>query len=144
MSNRPVNPPGWPMPKGYVNAVAARGEHIFVAGQVGWTAEQRFEAKDLAGQVAQALRNTVEVLAAAGAGPRHIVRMTWYVTDKREYMAQLGEIGRAYREILGRHYAAMTLVEVAALLEGDAKIEIETTAVIPDEDRAPAKEGAAP
>jgi len=144
VSNRPVNPPGWPMPKGYVNAVAARGEHIFVAGQVGWTAEQRFEAKDLAGQVAQALRNTVEVLAAAGAGPRHIVRMTWYVTDKREYMAQLGEIGRAYREILGRHYAAMTLVEVAALLEGDAKIEIETTAVIPDEDRAPAKEGAAP
>jgi enamine deaminase RidA (YjgF/YER057c/UK114 family) len=132
------------MPKGYVNAVAARGEHVFVAGQVGWTAEQRFEATDLAGQVAQALRNTVEVLAAAGAAPRHIVRMTWYVTDKREYMAQLGEIGRAYREIVGRHYVAMTLVEVAALLEGDAKIEIETTAVIPDEDRAPAKEGAAP
>jgi enamine deaminase RidA (YjgF/YER057c/UK114 family) len=132
------------MPKGYVNAVAARGEQIFVAGQVGWTAEQRFEAKDLAGQVAQALRNTVEVLAAAGAAPRHIVRMIWYVTDKREYLAQLGEIGRSYREILGRHYVAMTLVEVAALLEGDAKIEIETTAVIPDEDRAPAKEGAAP
>ena len=144
MSNRPVNPPGWPMPKGYVNAVAARGDLVFVAGQVGWTAEQLFEAKDLAGQVAQALRNTVEVLAAAGAEPRHVVRMTWYVTDKREYLAQQGEIGRAYREIVGRHYAAMTLVEVAALLEGDARIEIETTAVIPDEDRAPAKEGAAP
>jgi enamine deaminase RidA (YjgF/YER057c/UK114 family) len=144
VSNRPINPPGWPMPKGYVNAVAARGELVFVAGQVGWTAEQRFEAKDLAGQVAQALRNTVEVLAAAGAAPRHIVRMTWYVTDKREYLASLAEVGRCYREIVGRHYVAMTLVEVAALLEGDAKIEIETTAVIPDEDRAPAKEGAAP
>jgi enamine deaminase RidA (YjgF/YER057c/UK114 family) len=144
VSNRPINPPGWPMPKGYVNAVAARGELVFVAGQVGWTAEQRFEAKDLAGQVAQALRNTVEVLAAAGAGPRDIVRMTWYVTDKQEYLAQLGEIGRSYREIIGRHFVAMTLVEVAALLEDDAKIEIETTAVISDEDRAPAKEGAAP
>jgi enamine deaminase RidA (YjgF/YER057c/UK114 family) len=137
MSNRSINPPGWPVPKGYVNGVAARGEHVFVAGQVGWTAEQRFAAKDFAGQLRQALQNTVAVLEAAGAAPRHIVRMTWYVTDKREYLASLAEIGRCYREILGRHYVAMTLVEVAALLEDEAKIEIETTAVIPDGDRAP-------
>jgi enamine deaminase RidA (YjgF/YER057c/UK114 family) len=134
---RSINPAGWPTPKGYANGVAARGELVFVAGQVGWTPDGRFEAKDFAGQVGQALRNTVAVLEAAGAEPRHIVRMTWYVTDKRDYLANLAEVGRCYREIIGRHYVAMTLVEAAALLEDDAKIEIETTAVIPDAESAP-------
>jgi enamine deaminase RidA (YjgF/YER057c/UK114 family) len=137
MSLRVLNPPGWSTPKGYVNGIAARGEMVFVAGQIGWTRDQRFETDDFVGQLRQALMNTVDVLAAAGAEPRHIVRMTWYVTDKREYLSRLAEIGRCYREIIGRHFVAMTLVQVVALVEDRAKLEIETTAVVPDLETTP-------
>jgi enamine deaminase RidA (YjgF/YER057c/UK114 family) len=128
-----INPPGWPRPKGYSNATAGTGRHVFVAGQIGWTPEERFETDDLVGQVRQALANTLVVLAAAGAGPEHVARMTWYVTDKREYLARLPEIGAAWRETIGRNFPAMTLVQVAALVEDRARIEIETTALVPDE-----------
>jgi enamine deaminase RidA (YjgF/YER057c/UK114 family) len=137
MTVRPVNPPGWPTPKGYANGMTACGRLVFVAGQIGWTGEQRFETDDFVGQVRQALHNTVAVLDAAGAAPRHIVRMTWYVTDKREYLSRLDEVGRCYREIIGRHFPAMTLVQVVALVEDRAKVEIETTAVIPDREEDP-------
>ena len=126
-----LNPAEWAKPKGYANGIAAEGRMIFVAGQIGWTAEARFESDDLVDQTRQALRNIVRVLAEAGARPEHIVRLTWYVTDKRDYMARNADLGKVYREILGRHYPAMTLVQVAALLEDRAKIEIEATAVIP-------------
>jgi enamine deaminase RidA (YjgF/YER057c/UK114 family) len=126
-----LNPPGWPTPRGYANGIAAEGRVIFVAGQVGWTAAGRFETDDFAGQVRQALANVRDVLAVAGAGPEHVARMTWYVTDRREYLARLQDVGRAYREIMGKHYPAMTLVEVRALLEDGAKVEIEATAVLP-------------
>jgi enamine deaminase RidA (YjgF/YER057c/UK114 family) len=129
---QPVNPPGWPQPKGYVNGMTGRGRLVFVAGQIGWSEAQIFTTDDFVGQLEQALRNTVAVLAAAGARPEHIARMTWYVTDKREYVARLPEIGRRYREIMGRHFPAMALVQVVALVEDRAKIEIETTALIPD------------
>jgi enamine deaminase RidA (YjgF/YER057c/UK114 family) len=131
---RPVNPPGWPQPKGYVNGMTGRGRLVFVAGQIGWNEAQIFTTDDFVGQLEQALRNTVAVLEAAGARPQHIARMTWYVTDKRVYLASLPAIGRAWREILGRHFPAMALVQVVALIEDRAKIEIETTALIPDED----------
>jgi enamine deaminase RidA (YjgF/YER057c/UK114 family) len=129
---RAVNPPDWPQPRGYANGMTGRGRLVFVAGQIGWTADQRFETDDLVGQLEQTLRNTLSVLAAAGAGPEHIARMTWYVTDKREYVSRLPEIGRRYRDIMGRHFPAMALVQVVALVEDRAKIEIETTAVVPD------------
>ena len=133
-SLRAVNPPGWPQPKGYANAITGRGRLVFVAGQVGWRPEEESFASDaFAGQFEQALRNTVSVLAAAGAKPEHVARMTWYVTDKREYLAALPELGRAWRALMGRHYPAMALVEVAGLVEDRAKIEIETTALVPDE-----------
>jgi enamine deaminase RidA (YjgF/YER057c/UK114 family) len=131
---RSVSPPDWPQPRGYANAVTGRGRLVFVAGQIGWTADQRFLTDDLVGQLEQTLRNTLSVLAAAGAGPAHIARMTWFVTDKREYVSRLPEIGRCYRDIIGRHFPAMALVQVVALVEDRAKIEIETTALIPDED----------
>jgi enamine deaminase RidA (YjgF/YER057c/UK114 family) len=130
---RPVNPPGWAQPKGYANGITGRGRLVFVAGQIGWNEAQIFTTDDFVGQLEQALRNTVAVLAAAGARPEHIARMTWYVTDKREYLASLPAIGRAWREILGRHFPAMALVQVVALIEDRAKIEIETTALVPDE-----------
>jgi enamine deaminase RidA (YjgF/YER057c/UK114 family) len=126
-----LNPPGWPTPRGYTNGIAAEGTVIFVAGQVGWTATGRFETDDFAGQARQALENIRDVLAVAGARPEHVARMTWYVTDRREYLARLQDVGRAYREVMGRHYPAMTLVEVRALLEDGAKVEIEATAVLP-------------
>jgi enamine deaminase RidA (YjgF/YER057c/UK114 family) len=126
-----VNPDGWARPSGYSNGVVAEGRMVFVAGQVGWNAQMRFETDDFAAQVRQALQNTVAVLRAAGAKPEHIARMTWYVLDKREYLASLGQIGAAYREILGKVYPAMTLVQVGALVEDRARVEIETTAVIP-------------
>jgi enamine deaminase RidA (YjgF/YER057c/UK114 family) len=127
-----VNPPGWPRPKGYSNGVIGRGTLVFVAGQVGWNAEERFESRDFVAQFRQALRNTVEVLAAAGAKPEHVARMTWYVVDKKEYLARIAEVGAAYRDVMGRTYPAMTLVEVGALVAEEARVEIESTAVIPD------------
>ena len=130
MGNRTVLPEGWHRPKGYSNAVIAQGRQIYVAGQVGWDSEERFNSDDIAEQAAQALRNVVAVLEAAGAGPEHIVRMTWYVTDKAAYIAGLKEIGQAYREIIGRNFPAMTAVEVTALIEDRAKVEVECTAVV--------------
>jgi len=130
MGNRTVLPEGWHRPKGYSNAVIAQGHQIYVAGQVGWDSEERFNSDDIAEQAAQALRNVVAVLEAAGARPEHIVRMTWYVTDKAAYIAGLKEIGQAYREIIGRNYPAMTAVEVTALVEDRAKVEVECTAVV--------------
>ena len=133
MGNQIVLPEGWLRPKGYSNAVIAQGCQIYVAGQVGWDSEERFNSDDIAEQAAQALRNVVAVLEAAGARPEHIVRMTWYVTDKAAYIAGLKEIGQAYREIIGRNFPAMTAVEVTALVEDRAKVEVECTAVV-DED----------
>ncbi len=125
-------PPGWPRPRGYANGVTARGRMVFVAGMIGWDAEGVFHTDDLAGQVRQALQNVVAVLAEGGARPEHIVRMTWYVTDRKAYVAAYPEIGRAFREIIGSFNAAMTAVEVAGLIEDRAQVEIEVTAVIPD------------
>jgi len=127
-----LNPKHWRAPKGYSNGVAARGRSVYVAGQVGWNADCRFETDDFAGQVRQALENTVAVLAEADGKPHHIVRMTWYVTDKHEYLDNLKEVGKAYRDVIGGHYPAMALVQVGGLVEDRARVEIETTAVIPD------------
>ena len=127
-----LHPKGWKPALGYANGVAASGRMVFTGGMVGWTGDCVFETDDFAGQVAQALRNIVAVLAEAGAGPEHIVRLTWFVTSKAEYLASLKEIGRAYREVIGRHYPAMALVQVVALVEDRAKVEIEATAVIPE------------
>ena len=126
-----LHPKHWAAAKGFANGIAAEGKQIFVAGQVGWTAEQVFESDDFAAQTEQALRNIVEVLAEAGARPEHIVRLTWYVTSKREYIDRLRDVGAAYRRVLGRHFPAMTLVQVVALVEDRAKVEIEATAVVP-------------
>lgn len=131
--NRTLNPKSWAKPKGYANGIAARGTLVFVAGQIGWNgARESFETDDFVGQAKQALSNVVAVLGEAGAKPEHIVRFTWYVTDKQEYVSRLPEMGKTYRDVIGRHYPAMTLVEVKALVEDRAKIEIEATAVIPD------------
>ena len=124
-------PPGWPRPKGYANGVAASGRQVFIAGMIGWDAQGVFHSDDLAAQARQALQHIVAVLAEAGGRPEHIVRMTWYVTDKRAYLAAGREIGQAFREIIGSYNAAMTAVEVTALIEDRAKVEIEATAVIP-------------
>ncbi len=124
-------PEGWPRPRGYSNGVLAEGRQIFVAGQVGWDAQGRFESPDLAGQVKQSLENVIAVLAAADAGPEHIVRLTWYVTSRDEYHAQLQQIGTAYRAVMGKHFPAISVVQVVALMEAQAKVEIEATAVIP-------------
>lgn len=126
-----LQPPGWPSPKGYSNGVSARGRLVFTAGQVGWNAQGNFP-DTLAGQVELALGNVVAVLAEAGAGPEHLVRLTWFITDRRAYLDAQSEIGAAYRRVLGRHYPAMSLVEVSALVESKALVEIEATAVIPD------------
>jgi enamine deaminase RidA (YjgF/YER057c/UK114 family) len=126
-------PEGWAKPSGYANGVAAAGRLVFVAGQIGWNpAASQFETDDFAAQTGQALRNVAAVLAAAGAGPEHVVRMTWYVTDKAAYLASRREIGRAWREVMGRHYPAMAVVVVSALMEDRAKVEIEATAVVPE------------
>jgi len=125
-------PAGWPRPKGYANGVAARGRMVFVAGMIGWDAQGVFHSDDFALQARQALENMVAVLREAGAQPEHITRMTWYVTDKREYLAAAREIGRAFREVVGAYNAAMTAVQVIALIEDRAKVEIEATAVVPD------------
>ncbi|HMO44430.1 MAG TPA: RidA family protein [Rubrivivax sp.] len=129
---RVLQPPGWARPKGYANGVAVRGRQIYVAGMIGWDGDGRFHSDDLVAQVRQALANIVEVLAEAGARPEHIVRMTWYLTDKREYLARGREIGAAYRELIGSFNAAMTAVQVSALIEDRAQVEIEVTAVVPD------------
>lgn len=124
-------PPGWKRPRGYANGIAASGRMVFTAGVVGWDEEERFVSADLAGQFRQVLINTLAILAEGGAGPEHIVRMTWYVTSRDEYLAQIAEIGAAYRELIGRNYPAMAVVQVAALVEAEAKVEIETIAVVP-------------
>ena len=129
---RVILPSGWSRPRGYANGVAARGEMVFVAGMVGWDAEQRFHSTTIAGQTRQALQNIVAVLHSAGAKPEHIVRMTWYVLDKREYNAAAADIGAAFREIIGSYAIAMSAVEVRGLMEDAARVEIEATAVIPD------------
>lgn len=125
-----IQPEGWSRPRGYANGILAEGKMLFVGGQIGWDEQERFASDDFVDQVRQALKNTLAVLVAGGAGPRHIVRMTWYITDKREYLARREEIGRAYRDIIGRHFPAMAMVQVVALMEDRAKVEIETTAVV--------------
>ncbi|MBA4193417.1 MAG: RidA family protein [Hydrogenophaga sp.] len=127
-----LQPPGWATPKGYANGIAARGTLVFVGGQIGWNAQQQFESDDFIHQTRQALQNVHDVLACAGAGPEHMVRMTWYITDRVEYNARLRELGEAYRSVMGRHFPAMTCVEVSALVEERARVEIEVTAVLPD------------
>jgi len=125
-------PPGWPRPKGYANGISARGRVIVTAGVVGWNAEEEFEREDLAGQFRQTLVNMLSILAEDGAGPEHIVRMTCYVTDVDDYRRSLSEIGAAWRELIGRHFPAMAVIGISALVEPKAKIEIETMAVVPE------------
>ena len=127
-----LQPAGWAKPKGYANGVAADGRLVFVGGQIGWNSQNQFKADDLAGQVRQTLQNVVQVLAEAGARPEHIVSMTWYLTDKKDYLASLEDIGRVYRAIIGRHFPAMAVVEVTALVEDAAQVEIQAMAVVPD------------
>ncbi len=127
-----LQPPGWARPRGYANGIVARGRTVYVSGMIGWDADGRFHTGDFAGQARQALLNIVEVLAQADALPEHIVRMTWYVVDKQEYIAAYKEIGDAYREIIGRHFPTMTAVQVVALIEDAARVEIEVTAVVPE------------
>lgn len=127
-----LQPPGWARPRGYSNGVSVRGRSVFVAGMIGWDADGVFHTDDLVGQVRQALQNVVDVLKEAGALPEHIVRMTWYVTDKSEYLAAGKEIGAAFREVIGSYNATMSAVQVVALMEDRAKVEIEVTAVVPD------------
>ena len=128
---RLLHPKNWAPTSGYSNGVAAEGRQVFVAGQVGWNARQQIVDDDFVAQVEQALRNVVDVLAEADARPEHLVRLTWYVTDKREYLTRASEVGEAYRRVIGRHFPAMTLVQVAALLDDRAKVEIEATALVP-------------
>jgi enamine deaminase RidA (YjgF/YER057c/UK114 family) len=129
---RTLLPPGWPRPKGYSNGISASGRTIFTAGVIGWDSEERIVASDLAGQLRQVLANTLAILAEDGAGPEHVVRMTWYVTDLDEYRASLAGIGAAWRETMGRNFPAMAVVGVAGLVEREAKIEVETIAVVPE------------
>ena len=124
-------PPGWSRPKGYSNGILASGRMIFVAGQIGWEANGNFASDDLIEQLKQTLANTLAVLREGGAGPEHVVRMTWFITNKQEYAEKIQKIGEAYRQVFGRHYPAMAVVVVTALMEDRAKIEIETTAVLP-------------
>ncbi len=127
-----LQPEGWAKPIGYSNGIAARGRLVFIGGQVGWNGQQQWETDDFAGQVRQTLENIVAILAEAGAGPEHITTMTWYFTSKAEYLANLKGLGQAYREVIGKHFPAMAAVEVTALVEDRAKIEIQAMAVVPD------------
>ena len=127
-----LQPPTWPRPRGYSNGVMVRGQMVFVAGMIGWDANNTFQTDDFAGQVRQALENVVAVLSEAGAKPEHITRMTWYITDKQAYLAAGREIGQAFRDVIGSFNVSMSAVQVAALIEDRAKVEIEVTAVIPD------------
>ena len=131
--HRTLQPDGWPRPRGYANGVSARGRQIHVAGQIGWNAQQQMVSADFVEQAKQALRNIVEVLACDGATPEHLVRLTWYVTDRDQYLASGTALGAAYREVLGRVYPAMSAVQVCGLMEADALVEIEATAIVPDE-----------
>ena len=125
-------PPGWPRPKGYANGVTAKGRMVFVAGMIGWDAQGVFHSDELGAQARQALQNVVEVLKEGGARPEHIVRLTWYVLDKQEYLTSLKSVGAAYRELMGRHYPTMAVVQVSGLMESEARLEIEATAVVPE------------
>ena len=129
---RILQPPGWARAKGFSNGIAARGTLVFIAGQIGWTPECKWEARDFAGQFRQALLNVITVLKEAQGNPEHIVRLTWYVLDKKEYLAALKEVGAAYRELMGRHYPTMAVVQVSGLVEDEARLEIEATAVVPE------------
>jgi enamine deaminase RidA (YjgF/YER057c/UK114 family) len=127
-----IQPPDWTEPKGYANGILAKGSLLFVGGQIGWNAQQAFESDDFLAQTRQALRNIVEVLKAGGAQPAHMVRMTWYIVDRAEYLANLKALGSVYREVMGKSFPAMTCVEVSGLMEARARVEIEVTAVLPD------------
>jgi enamine deaminase RidA (YjgF/YER057c/UK114 family) len=129
-----LHPPGWPRPRGYANGIAAEGRLVFVAGQIGWDERETIVSDDLTEQVKKALENTLAVLREADAGPQHVVRMTWYITDRQAYLARSRELGEVYRTLMGRHYPAMAVVEVKALIEERTKVEIETTAVVPKRD----------
>jgi enamine deaminase RidA (YjgF/YER057c/UK114 family) len=129
--HRTLLPPGWPQPRGYANGIAASGRFVFTGGVVGWDEQEKFVSGTLPGQFRQVLVNTLAILAQGGAGPEHVVRMTWYVTSRDDYVAGLKEIGGAWRELMGRNFPAMAVVEVSALVEPAAKVEIETTAMVP-------------
>jgi len=131
MTHKILLPPGWPRPHGYSNGVSAEGRMVFLAGQIGWDEDQVIQTDSMAGQIEQTLKNSIAVLAEADAEPRHIVRMTWYITSREEYMAEIKEIGRIWREVMGKVYPAMAVIEISALIESAAKVEIETTAVVP-------------
>jgi enamine deaminase RidA (YjgF/YER057c/UK114 family) len=131
--HRTLQPEGWSRPRGYANGISARGRHVHVAGQIGWNAQQQMVSADFVEQAKQALRNIVEVLACDGATPEHLVRLTWYVTDRDQYIASGAALGEAYREVLGRVYPTMSAVQVCALMEANALVEIEATAIVPDE-----------
>ena len=126
-----LHPGSWKRTKGYANGVVAEGRMVFVAGQIGWNADQQFESSDLVAQVRQALDNVVAVVREAGGTPAHVTRLTWFITDKAEYLSRLREVGEAYRSVMGRHFPAMTMVQVAALIEDQARVEIEASAVLP-------------
>ena len=127
-----LQPPGWARPKGFSNGIACRGNLVFIACQIGWTGQGEWKERSFAGQFRQALANILEVLKEAKGGPQHIVRLTWYVLDKKEYLASLAEVGAAYRELMGRHYPTMAVVQVSGLVEDEARLEIEATAVVPE------------
>ncbi len=129
---RVLQPPGWARPRGYANGIVAQGRQVYIAGQIGWDAQCVFRSTSMAGQLKQVLQNIVAVLAEAGGRPEHIVRLTWYITSRDEYVAELSAIGAAYREVMGKNFPTMAVVQVVALIEPEAKIEIEATAVIPD------------
>ena len=126
-----LHPPHWKRAKGYANGVVAEGRTVFVAGQIGWNAAQKFESEDFVAQVRLALENVVAVVQEAGGAPTHVTRLTWYITDKKEYLSRLAEVGEAYRSVMGRHFPAMTVVQVTGLMEDQAKVEIEASAVLP-------------
>ena len=130
-SHQFLHPQNWKKPKGFANGIVAEGRVVFLAGQIGWNAEQKFDSTDFVAQARQALANIVALVAEAGGGPEHITRLTWFITDKREYLARLPEVGEAYRGVMGKHFPAMTMVEVSALIEDAARVEIEASAVVP-------------
>ena len=131
MTHKILLPPGWPRPHGYSNGISAEGRMVFLAGQIGWDESHVIRTASMAGQIEQTLKNSVAVLAEADAEPRHIVRMTWYITSRSDYLAEIKEIGRVWREVMGKVYPAMAVIEISALIESAAKVEIETTAVVP-------------